>query len=336
MYHEILTGPSLFCSSELDFPPPRAAQSLRSPLQVDVSMGASASFTLPTEYEKLTDDEKKAFQTKFDQRVSDGAEAQEAFNGLYKETLELIAKMASSDKYDVEGAKEKLAVIKAEEAKRDAAIKYAFVGGVCKTFKLTELENAIEHAVALRLTPLIIDDSEDNKVDTYMSYGNGVLLDAKKLGLDRSMRSVPLNQLMNEAREKLVNALRYGNRLVVAMTKSCTDFVGVFTDESLEAQKEENDVDLRDDRSCFPSEVFRGAGRALIDDKWLEKLFRDEEKEQGKFALARDPEKFCTVCTTQFSVEDFEEFLWGNDDYGMPGPKEQYAFIVIGSATEEK
>lgn len=196
-------------------------------------MGTSASLTFPPEYEKLTAEEKSDFQKKFEARVADGTVTPEAaFTAIYKESLEFIATLQSSDKYNIEHAKIKLAEINAAEEKVKNADKFAFVGGVPIAIVLTDLEMAIEKALNEGLTPLIVDNSEDNKVDTYFSYGNGFLLDSKKLGLDRSMKKVPLKDLMEEARAKLVSSLRYGNRLIIAMTKSCTDFNGVFSDES--------------------------------------------------------------------------------------------------------
>ena len=136
--------------------------------------------------------------------------------------------------------------------------------------------------------------------------------------------------LMEEARSKLVSALRYGNNLVIVMTKAVTDWNGVFTDESEECQKDENNVDIKDGRMCFPLEVFNNAGLALTQSKYTDHLYRDGEKESG-FAVVRDPEKFRVILTTQFTPEDFEEFLFGND-WGMPKPKEKYAFIVVQSS----
>jgi hypothetical protein len=37
---------------------------------------------------------------------------------------------------------------------------------------------------------------------------------------------------------------------------------------------------------------------------------------------------FQVILTTRFAVEDFEEYLFENS-WGLPKPKEQYAFIVV-------
>ena len=65
-----------------------------------------------------------------------------------------------------------------------------------------------------------VDDSEDNKVDTFFSYRSVSVLDGKKLGLDKSMRGVSLEECMEEARDRLVSALKYGNLLMIGKSIS--------------------------------------------------------------------------------------------------------------------
>lgn len=87
---------------------------------------------------------------------------------------------------------------------------------------------------------------------------------------------------------------------------------------------------------CFPLEVFKNAGRALVGQIYLDALFRPAEKEQGKYAMARSPENFSVILTSHFSPEDFEEFLFSDDGYGLPQPKEQYAFIIVKDEDKDK
>ena len=81
---------------------------------------------------------------------------------------------------------------------------------------LTDLLEAIDRAVAAGKTPLVVDRSEHGVVDTFFSYRSVQVLDAKKLGLDRSLKKIPVPELLDEARAKLVNALKYGFPFVVA------------------------------------------------------------------------------------------------------------------------
>jgi hypothetical protein len=68
-------------------------------------------------------------------------------------------------------------------------------------------------------------------------------------------------------------------------------------------------------------------GKLLLQEEFLQGLFREEDREQG-LAYSRSPDTFQVILTTQFSPEDFEDFLFAND-WGLPKPKEQYQFIVI-------
>jgi len=287
---------------------------------------------------ELSDEEKASFQVKFDARLSEGETHEVAFRTIYKETLEIICKMqpSSSHNWDIEAAKTNLAKIVEEEKAAVKSTRFNFKGGQKTSIKLTEIVDAIDVAVEMGFTPLIVDSSEDNKVNTFFSYGNGILLDSKKLGLDKSMRNVPLKELMYQARKSLVNAMKYGNSLIIAMTKAVTDFNGIFTDESIESQNPENMVDITygNDKTkmCFPLEVFNQGGIALANENnpYINALFRDEDKEQG-IAFCRESEKFKVIITTQFEKDDFESFLFDNE-WGLPKPKEKYAFLIIEEA----
>lgn len=201
---------------------------------------------------------------------------------------------------------------------------------VVKSVPLTDLLTVVEAAVKNGKTPLVVDNSEDCKVDTFFSYRSAVVIDGKKMGLDKSMRSVPVSEIMESTRSKLVGALKLGYPLVIALTKSVTDFATTFSDEACKSKEDGNGLDFKDgSQSYFPQEVFKGAGRGLLSDEWLNKLFRDEDKKDTSgFAMSRSPETFHVIITSNFAPEDFEEYLFENE-WGLPKPKGQYEFIVI-------
>ena len=97
---------------------------------------------------------------------------------------------------------------------------------------LVYLEHAIKNALDSGKTPLIIDSSEDDKVNTYFMYTSAVLFDGKKAGLDKSLRNVPVTDIMERARNSLVQSIKYGNTFVIALTKSVTDFATTFNDDT--------------------------------------------------------------------------------------------------------
>jgi hypothetical protein len=191
-----------------------------------------------------------------------------------------------------------------------------------KTIPLTGVMEAVESAVRSGLTPLIVDRSADAKVDTFFSYRSAIMLDGKKLGLDRSLRGVSVPDIMEGARAKLVSAIKLGFPLVVSMQTSITDFMTTFTDEAMA------DAERGGHQLFFPAMAFRNAGKGLLQQDIMDRLFKNEEKESGGFALCRSEKDFHVILTTQFSPEDFEEYLFGND-YGLVKPPEMYQFIVI-------
>ena len=185
---------------------------------------------------------------------------------------------------------------------------------------LTDLLTAIEQSVANGKTPLIVDRSADNKVDTFFSYRSAVVLDGKKMGLDKSINKIPVEEILESARKKLVNALKYGYPFVIALQQSVTDFATTFTDEAC--------PDLPSNvEHYFPRLVFERGGKGLLSDESLNSLFREEDKEGG-VAFCRDASNFHVVITTRFSPDDFAGYLFDNE-WGLPKPQSNYQFIII-------
>ena len=188
---------------------------------------------------------------------------------------------------------------------------------------LVDLMSAIDEAVAAGKTPLVVDNSEDDKVNTFFNYRSVVMMDAKKMSLDASLRKIPVEEIMEGARKQLVAALKMGSYLVICMTVAVADFATKFNDECAFP-------DRTDGKEFFPKLVFEKGGKGLLDDKHLEALFRQEDKADmpGNLAMCRDPEMFKVVITTKFAPEDFEEYLFSNE-WGLPKPISQYRFIIV-------
>lgn len=194
-----------------------------------------------------------------------------------------------------------------------------------KEIDLTALLDECELAVSEGKTPLVIDDSEDNKVDTFFGYRSFPVIDGKKMGLDKSMRKISVPEIMEEARKKLVLAIKIGMPLIIAMTKSCTDFAMTFNDT-----KARELYGLPSDLSFLPIELFDNGGKKLLSNEFLEALIRkgDERKDTGDLAISRNPDGFHVILTSQFSPEDYEDYFFAND-WGLPKPKDQYQVLII-------
>ena len=195
---------------------------------------------------------------------------------------------------------------------------------------LSEITTAINDAISNGKTPLIIDNSEDDKVNTFFSYRSAVILDGKKMGLDMALKNTPVSEIMEKSREKLVRAIKYRYPLIIALTKSVTDFATTFTDEACGKTENSQGLDFQGGRrSYFPLSVFINGGKGMLSDSALNRLFTEEDKKEAlSISENRDDQAFQVIITSQFSPEDFEDYLFGNS-YGLPKPKCWYQFIVI-------
>jgi hypothetical protein len=197
---------------------------------------------------------------------------------------------------------------------------------------LSGLLGTIEEAIGNGRTPLIVDNSEDDKVNTYFSYRSTVMLDGKKMGLDKVLNNIPISDIMVGARAKLVRAIKFRYPLVIALTKSVTDFKTTFTDEACRKMENHQGMDFKSGKkSYFPLNVFINGGKGMLKESALNALFTEEDKKEAlSVSEYRDDEAFVVIITTQFSPADFEDYLFAGPQ-GLPGPKCWYQFIVVKS-----
>ena len=267
-------------------------------------MGSGVSRTLPGEYTNMSPEEQEELNKKFATMLADGKSEDEAIEALRATT--------------------------ATTTTATTALESNASNSSIQTIKLTSLLTACEAAITNGKTPLVIDNSDDNKVDTFFSYQSATILDGKKMGLDKSMRKVPVHDIMDETRKKIVFAIKQGQPLIIALTKSVTDFATTFTDEACK------DLDFKDGTQAFiPSLLLEKAGKGILQQEYLERLFRTEDRsDTAGLAISKNPDGFHVIITSQFSIEDFEEYLFGNE-WGLPKPKDMYQFIAIEQEKQE-
>ena len=155
-----------------------------------------------------------------------------------------------------------------------------------------------------------------------------MMLDSKKMGLDKAMRKIPVMEIIEDAREKLVSAIKLGLPFVVCMSNSATDFATTFNDDVLPTGE------VKEGTAYFPKEVFVNGGVNLLGDEWMKKIFREKELEHG-FAMSRSPDEFQVLITSKFSDEDYEEFLFP-DGYGLHKPMSQYQVFSIKKESKKE
>jgi hypothetical protein len=138
-----------------------------------------------------------------------------------------------------------------------------------------DIEDGIRNAFMTGLTPLVVDNSADDKVSTFLSYQQDVIiLEARRMIFESGRR--PLIQVLDEARARLVNAMKYGKMFAIRMGESAPDFRGTFCDGRLA------DEYKIDDKAYLPGEIFEGGGSMMKEDPWPKRLFREEDMKPHK------------------------------------------------------
>lgn len=142
-------------------------------------------------------------------------------------------------------------------------------------------------------TPLIIDPS--GKADVFFTYGGGVnprILDAKKYaGQVLIAKIMTADEALEEMRQSLVNSLKWGNTLVISLQDTALAFKSTFTSPK-----------------AFPvNELLQNCGRKFLEEAQWSHVVREQDKEPyGVFVPHQD---FRVLVTSQFDLEDYEEFL---------------------------
>lgn len=173
----------------------------------------------------------------------------------------------------------------------------------------------VAKAIDASLTPLIIDSSESGLVDTFFNYGKSpydksggcVILDAKRMCLSKTLKKMPLEDVLEEFRKPVYDALSVGKCLAICCSKSVPNFSGEFNG-----------------KDTIPLGLFAEAGKALLGN--TQEFFRDSDECHGASECMGT--KFAVVVTTQFDAAEYEEYLFA-DGFGLPKPFAMYQPIII-------
>ena len=145
-------------------------------------MGASASIL-----DKVTEEQRAEITAEIEKLKADGVAEEEIEKTLKEKYAEILAAADAPPSTQVEAAP----VADAPSTDVEAAAPTATGGGLeTKTIPLTDLQKEIDAAVAAGKTPLVVDNSEDDKVNTFLMYGSGTVVDGKKMGLDKTMQVI--------------------------------------------------------------------------------------------------------------------------------------------------
>lgn len=149
-------------------------------------------------------------------------------------------------------------------------------------------------------TPLILDRSQ--RMDIFFQYSgdySGVFIDAKKCIVETLvLKKVTLQETLEDMRQKLVLALKYGRTLVIRMGDTAMDLKTRFTHPDY-----------------FPSDlILKEAGRAMLLEPNYSRVVRDADKDQNIFVAMPD---FKVIVTSEFELQDFDEFLADAFPFGL-------------------
>lgn len=152
--------------------------------------------------------------------------------------------------------------------------------------------------------PLIIDNTEHQDVDTYYAYRSGPILEAKKMFMDERAGATR-ESVLDDARAKLVQAMKMGTTLYIRLANSACDFLSKYTNQEsfpIEVFDFEYIKQIRENHTQGPTEYENLVGSAHP----FSKALRPQDIDSG-FFLAR--EGFDVVVCTHFKPEDVEDFL---------------------------
>merc|ERR1712093_101842 len=194
------------------------------------------------------------------------------------------------------------AKLAAEAAEKDAlAQKAAALDASCSGKEwqvcLSDVPKALQKAEGAGKTPLLLDSTEHNAVDTFYSYQMAQVIEGKKLVM-KGRDPAGLAAVMEEARTLLVQAMAKGYALYLRMTNCAADVTGKYQD----AQTLPVEVwDRLEVEKVLDAELtgspFEGVVREADTDEYggVDSLFVHKD--------------FRVIVCSQFKVEDYEEFL---------------------------
>eukprot|EP00316_Scyphosphaera_apsteinii_P023708 CAMPEP_0119299544 /NCGR_PEP_ID=MMETSP1333-20130426/1624_1 /TAXON_ID=418940 /ORGANISM="Scyphosphaera apsteinii, Strain RCC1455" /LENGTH=338 /DNA_ID=CAMNT_0007301007 /DNA_START=48 /DNA_END=1066 /DNA_ORIENTATION=+ len=164
------------------------------------------------------------------------------------------------------------------------------------------LSEAIARARQRGRTVLLVDNSAHKVIDTFYQHRCAQVIEAKKMVMDVSTGARSHQAVMDEARAKLVNAMRYGHTMYFRLSNTACPFSNKFSSPTqlpLALFDQQVVADLFD-RYCAEDSNLFGADHALA------QVLLESDTEDGIFRPRRG---FEVVLCTHFGLDDYEHFL---------------------------
>ncbi len=155
----------------------------------------------------------------------------------------------------------------------------------------------------LRRVPLLVDNTLHRVVDTFFQYRAVQVIEAKAMVLDERTRRRSRAQAVDDARRRLVNAMRLGQTLLVRLSNVAWQFLDRYaSNDSLPlAMFDQPRID-----ECI-ARFGSGSGQNLFgSDHPLARCLREADTDDGFFAVRPT---FEVVLSTQFARDEFARHL---------------------------
>ena len=190
------------------------------------------------------------------------------------------------------------------------------MGGDSQFARCCGLLDAVKRAQAAGKTPLLIDNSEDRLIDTFYSYQQVQVLEAKRMVLDEA-KGTARAAVLERARVQLVNAMRFGQVLYVRLANTACDFSNKYSGADtlpLELFDASAVALLNEKFGSAPADVADEQARHVGANLWeaaedpFAATLRAEDAAKGAFVPRRG---FEVILCTHFGAEDATELLSG-------------------------
>jgi hypothetical protein len=178
---------------------------------------------------------------------------------------------------------------------------------------LARIKHEIDLAARNGVTPLFVDTSEEeNTLRVLRSDSQFVILDAKKIHYEYSVKKHTVEESLDQCRSLLVFAMQRGRTLVVRLQSSSVDFLSTLNDESCP------EAAAKPKLSYFPLDIFRNCGQlAYTDSALCQRLHRREDRPpKGTGPCFCEP-GFRLIVTTTNPPDLVNETLF-NGSFGLP------------------
>ena len=185
---------------------------------------------------------------------------------------------------DVEAEAAALAAKNAVEAEDD---------GVARC-TLAELPAVLEEIYARKKTPVVLDGDPDKRVRSFFTY-TAIVFDARPMALGMMKTGIKMSDCIEDARSKLVGALKGGATFVVDVG----DVLPNFTEKICTGKN----------RTFFPIELFHSGGKKMYEPKSkprYEKVFREQDLDDGHPIVKPD---FRSLILSSIEPKKYEEMM---------------------------